>query len=419
MLIRLTIIIIVLSSKWCISTTTITDIRIQRLIKDIFYIPPSGLPYFNVSVPTKASNICLHGICVPIHLCVNGHVLTSGANLLGPRIGLEPEHCSELEECCILSYDDNEKSYSVEKELNSQVDEISKIGLDKLGDSDVDYTDTWRPKCGVRNFSLLQPRISVQDKAENMEFPWMVMIMRRLPKNNFYDYKCGGSLIHESVVLTAAHCVLNIKPKFLYARLGEWDMANTDEDVPHQDRNIQSVIIHSNFYKPTLLNDIAILILSEPVELAENVNTVCLPPPNYSFDKERCLVTGWGKDSKGPQGKFQTVLKKVELPIVPNTKCQTMFRNTILGKHFRLDDTFICAGAESGKDSCKGDGGSPLVCLIPGTSSSYYQSGIVSWGIGCNESNIPGAYINVARFRDWIDKVMLRLGLEIISYIHE
>lgn len=60
-----------------------------------------------------------------------------------------------------------------------------------------------------------------------------------------------------------------------------------------------------------------------------------------------------------------------------------------------------------------------MVCRISNTSNSYYQAGIVSWGIGCKESNIPGAYVNVARYREWIDKVMRRMNLENDSYIYE
>lgn len=52
----------------------------------------------------------------------------------------------------------------------------------------------------------------------------------------------------------------------------------------------------------------------------------------------------------------------------------------------------LCAGGELGKDTCKGDGGSPLVCPIPGKFEQYFQSGIVSWGIGCLDQ-IPGSII--------------------------
>jgi kallikrein len=66
------------------------------------------------------------------------------------------------------------------------------------------------------------------------------------------------------------------------------------------------------------------------------------------------LSSGWGKDIHGRNGKYQPILKKIELPIVPFAKCQDSLRNTLLGKRFVLDNSFICAGGESGKDACTG-----------------------------------------------------------------
>ena len=81
-----------------------------------------------------------------------------------------------------------------------------------------------------------------------------------------------------------------------------------------------------------------------------------------------------------------------------------MLRDTRLGIRFNLNNSFICAGGELGKDACTGDGGSPLVCPIPDSIDEYYQAGIVSWGIGCGRANVPGVYTNVAMFSDWIEE---------------
>ncbi|KAI8042525.1 hypothetical protein M5D96_003838 [Drosophila gunungcola] len=80
----------------------------------------------------------------------------------------------------------------------------------------------------------------------------------------------------------------------------------------------------------------------------------------------------------------------VDMPVVPEQKCQTNLRETRLGRHFILHDSFICAGGEKDKDTCKGDGGSPLVCPIKGQKGRFKSAGIVAWGIGCGEENIPG-----------------------------
>ena len=59
-----------------------------------------------------------------------------------------------------------------------------------------------------------------------------------------------------------------------------------------------------------------------------------------------------------------------------------------------------------GKDTCKGDGGSPLVCPSKTDPNTYTQAGIVAWGIGCGENNVPGVYASVSQGLCWIDFVM-------------
>lgn len=108
-------------------------------------------------------------------------------------------------------------------------------------------------------------------------------------------YVCGGALIDKSVILTAAHCVQGKDPRQLKVRLGEWDTQTKDELFPHQDRNVVEFVIHPGYYKGGLFNDIALLFLDEPAQIAENINTICLPPPNTIFDHSRCLASGWGK----------------------------------------------------------------------------------------------------------------------------
>lgn len=223
------------------------------------------------------------------------------------------------------------------------------------------------------------------------EFPWMVAVLKEEEHGNqlLNVFQCGGSLIHPLVVMTAAHCVSGKSPQQFKIRAGEWDTQTTDEILPFQDRQVAEIVVNEEYYKGGLFNDIALLFLVSQVQLAENVNTVCLPPYDYTFDGSRCFATGWGKDSFGKAGKFSVILKKIDLPIIPRAYCQNALRQTRLGHHFELHKSFICAGGEPGKDTCKGDGGSPLVCPIPGTLNRYYQAGIVAWGIGCG-GETPG-----------------------------
>lgn len=269
--------------------------------------------------------------------------------------------------------------------------------------------------CGYRNFDGIGFRIKdqINGEAEYGEFPWMVAIFK-IAKNNSIVYYCGGALIHPEVVLTTAHCIKN--KKNLIIRAGEWDTQTENELFPYQDVAIKSSVIHPQYYSGGLHNDVALLFLKKPVELDQHINVICLPPQDIVVDDADCFSSGWGKDVFGQEGRYQTILKKVELPMVPRKKCQEDLRLTRLGKRFLLDKSFVCAGGEEGQDTCRGDGGSPLVCPIPNTENQYYQIGMVAWGIGCGGKNIPGVYVNVAMFRKWIDEQLILRKYNISGY---
>lgn len=292
------------------------------------------------------------------------------------------------------------------------------------GDITVDpiITPNVRQGCGYRNRDGVGFRIKGGGKqdSEYGEFPWMVAIVREETQKGqiLSVYQAGGSLIHPKVVLTAAHSVHNRRAEELSVRLGEWDTQTKNELFPHVDHRVARIITHENFNSGNLRNDIGLLILDQPAVLAENIQTVCLPPQNANFDNSDCFASGWGKDNYGKTGKYQVIMKRVELPTIPFRKCEETFRTTRLGRRFVLDRSFMCAGGIAGMDTCYGDGGSPLVCPIRGPKQEtdrYYQAGIVAWGLGCNDP-LPGAYANVAMFRDWIDMHMKQMKLDTKYY---
>ena len=126
--------------------------------------------------------------------------------------------------------------------------------------------------------------------------------------------------------------------------------------------------------------------------------------------------TGWGKDEFGYAGQYQVVLKEVDLPVLNHEDCQDKLRTTRLGQNFIFDPSILCAGGLNGEDTCKGDGGSPLVCPSKNDPNTYVQAGIVSWGIGCGDE-IPGVYADVAMASCWVDKaVSCFFDLESSSY---
>merc|ERR1739847_188297 len=155
-----------------------------------------------------------------------------------------------------------------------------------------------------------------------------------------------------------------------------------------------------------LANDWAVLYTSQDFDLQTHIDTICLPQPEELFDFQTCFATGWGKDQFGAAGQYQVVLKEIDLPVVGHDQCEVSLRTTRLGKRFQLDDSFICAGGINGKDTCKGDGGSPLVCPSKYDPDTYVQAGMVAWGIGCGEDGTPGVYASVSKALCWIDYAM-------------
>uniref|UniRef100_A0A2C9H4V4 Phenoloxidase-activating factor 2 n=1 Tax=Anopheles melas TaxID=34690 RepID=A0A2C9H4V4_9DIPT len=340
---------------------------------------------------TSPNSSCT-GECVPYYLCKNNEIIENGGGVINIRVNAEPECPHYLETCC--------KARSVLDVPPPDVIKLSGIERD-------------RPICGVRNENGLSFSVTGAEDGEShyAEFPWMVAVMLSSLMDNSDSslnvYQCGGSVIAPNVVLTAAHCVFNKPKKQLLLRAGEWDTQTRHEIYLHQDRRVAEVILHEAFDNESLANDVALLTLAEPFVLGENVQPICLPPRGTSFDYQHCFASGWGKDQFSKEGKYHVILKKVELPVVPHATCQETMRSQRVGNRFVLDQSFLCAGGVAGQDMCRGDGGSPLVCPIPGSPTQYYQAGIVAWGLGCGEDGIPGVYGNVAFFRDWIDQQLM------------
>jgi len=336
--------------------------------------------------------------CVPYYQCHNGTIITDGAGLIDIRNGfgtLAPEDSKcpgFLDVCC--------------KDPDFIPPPPPKI--------------KYSPKCGRRNQNGLGVRIQGFVEAESQfgEWPHMCAILHEKPieqeagyggePQTVNLYQCGGSLIAPGTILTAAHCVDKFRqnPTELKIRCGEWDTQNQTEPYPHQDRYVQALNIHPEFDGRNLQNDFAVLFTSEDFVLASHIDTVCLPQADELFDGTTCFATGWGKDKFGSAGQYQVVLKEIDLPVVNNYECQDKLRQTRLGQKYKLHDSFICAGGVNGKDTCKGDGGSPLVCPSKYDPDTYVQAGMVAWGIGCGEDGTPGVYASVSKALCWIDYAM-------------
>lgn len=272
--------------------------------------------------------------------------------------------------------------------------------------------------CGLAFGDNIQTRILSPDSKSTKfgELPWN-LIIQEVDNTKQNLFKCGASLIHPKAALTAAHCVSSYleEPDLIIVRGGEWDINSKDESLPHQDRQVEEILIHPNYNVLSLKNDISLLFLNEDFILGKNIGVVCLPSPGRKLQETGCIASGWGKDGF-KSGKYSSVMRKIELSIVQREKCVFSLRTTRLGALYNLHRSFICAGGEKNKDACKGDGGSPLVCPVSGGENRWAQMGIVSWGIGCGTEGVPGVYVNVGLFLEWIDVEMSDRGLDTDYY---
>ena len=255
--------------------------------------------------------------------------------------------------------------------------------------------------------------VDVDGESKFGEFPWSVLILSKYPEDLSFQYQCGGALIHPRAVLTAAHCVEDEKKLFL-VRAGEWDRSFEMEFFPHQDRDVKTVFLHPHYFNETLYNDIAVVLLESPFDLTNHIDVVCLPNGEVSVPSDaQCYLTGWGKRNQTKN--IVDILKKIELFMVDATTCESRIR-TRQSEHFSLHSSFVCALGAYGGSACTGDGGSALVCPIPGETGRYQQIGVASWGIGCGFSPYPGVYANVPLLKHWVDEIFRDNNLDPESY---
>ncbi|XP_032687783.1 serine protease snake-like [Odontomachus brunneus] len=241
-------------------------------------------------------------------------------------------------------------------------------------------------------------------KAEPKEFPHMTAIGYDDGENSI-RWLCGGSLISDRVILTAAHCSYSTElGDAKWARVGDLNLAQTNDDAQPQTIRIIERISHPDYKRPSEYHDIAIMKLETSVTYNAWVRPACLPIdlPDIGYDG-KAVATGWGRVDWAEEEGSDNLLK-VTLSLVSHASCNESFFD---GDNAQLalgivDKWQICAG-ELGKDTCQGDSGGPLTIFNMIHECMYNVIGVTSVGRLCG-SIIPGVYTRVYNYIPWIER---------------
>lgn len=236
-----------------------------------------------------------------------------------------------------------------------------------------------------------QARIVGGSKAPSDSYRWIVALAESDGGTLFDRQFCGASLISQDWVVTAAHCVEDEIAARLQVVVGLTDL---DDPSSAEIRGVRGIYIHPGYANEQgdLLNDIALLLLNDPVTTIDPVSFARSPsaaPPGLSV---RAL--GWGDTLAKPR--YPTELRMVDLEIV-----SIAFANRAYGVN--LYDNRHLAAMAAGKDTCSGDSGGPLFVTDGAPGDAPLLVGITSFGLNCAQRGIPGLYANVGNFAPWID----------------
>jgi trypsin len=242
---------------------------------------------------------------------------------------------------------------------------------------------------GASPSQAVAPRIVGGSPIDITAAPWQVL----LRINN--ATQCGGAIIADTWILTAAHCMSGVGPAQVEAFVGVTDQNRLTRE---QQVQVSQVIVNPGWNSSTYASDLALIGLASPLVTSASVQPVALPLVQdaniWPAAGESAIISGWG--STTINGTSSALLRAATVQILTSptdAKCGEY------GSSFE-SDTHVCAGMPQGAvDACQGDSGGPLTVAYNGTS---VLTGIVSSGSGCADPKYPGLYTRVTSFLPWL-----------------
>ncbi|KAM8704776.1 hypothetical protein ACLKA7_009262 [Drosophila subpalustris] len=230
-------------------------------------------------------------------------------------------------------------------------------------------------------------RVTGGDLAGLGEWPWIVSI-----QNQFGLPFCGGAIIDDVWILTAASCVSGLRARNLYILTGT--LSSWNNTALHY--FVDEIHVHCNFDKPLYHNDIAMLHLSSSITYNTETAKISLSEVDELQEGEKLSFAGWGTTSA--EGSGSQYLQQSEGNYLSVDKCRSA-----LGETDDVDLGHVCVQMEAGKGMCHGDTGGPLI------NAQKQLVGIGNWGVPCGRG-FPDVYARVAFYNDWIRTIINGCG---------
>ncbi|KAI8045509.1 serine protease grass [Drosophila gunungcola] len=251
------------------------------------------------------------------------------------------------------------------------------------------------------------PKVSGGTTAKLGDFPWVALLKYKVSGPR--PFLCGGSLISERHILTAAHCIIE-QPEVIAVRLGEHDL-ESEQDCqilggttrvcipPYEEFGIEKISVHPSYIHGQISHDVAIINLDRVVKEKSHIKPVCLPIDQRSQElayDQSFFIAGWGGTDRG------TTATKLQQALVTRKsldECRQFYNQD------EVSDNHICATGNGIKHTCQGDSGGP-VFFKHQFKNTYrvVQYAVISFGgnrCGQNQ-NQPGVFASVIDMLPWI-----------------
>ncbi|XP_052889995.1 transmembrane protease serine 9-like [Anopheles moucheti] len=258
-----------------------------------------------------------------------------------------------------------------------------------------------RLTCGKRRVKTIHLIHNGVD-AKPGHWPWHAAIFHRVQGN--LEYACGGSIIDEETILTAAHCVYLenglISESRVLVRVGAIHLTEESEYV--QEHTVDEVIAHPSYNSSRFMNDIALLKLTTNITMTEFVQPVCLWTMEGGQEmlvRRNGSLVGFGLNE---QDAVSTQLKQTTIGVVDALTC---IKSDRVSFGNQLTSEMFCAGAQQGVSACNGDSGGGLFFNVEG---KWFVRGIVSFiplrrGTRLCDPSKYTAFTDVAKYMQWIE----------------